>query len=79
MLNYQRVSQPISSSRSHGISSSVAGEVLLIVFRRGSWSQGSFEGLTLQLMGVLLKVAPSMGPLWSSNVAGGKIHYEWRF
>lgn len=31
--------------------------VLLIVFRRGSWSQGSFEGLTLQLMGVLLKAS----------------------
>lgn len=31
-------------------------QVFLIVFRRGSWSQGSFEGLGLQLMGVLLKV-----------------------
>lgn len=31
--------------------------VFLIVFRRGSWSQGSFEGLGLQLMGVLLKAS----------------------
>ena len=29
--------------------------VLLIVFRRGSWSHGSFQGLGLQFMGVLFK------------------------
>ena len=31
-------------------------QVFFIVFRRGSWASGSFEGLGLQLMGVLLKV-----------------------
>eukprot|EP00434_Breviolum_minutum_P016069 symbB.v1.2.014162.t1/scaffold1029.1/size143119/4 len=31
--------------------------VLLIVFRRGSWSHGSFQGLGLQFMGVLCKAA----------------------
>ena len=37
--------------------------VLLIVFRRGSWSHGSFQGLGLQFMGVLFK-AREMGVMF---------------
>ena len=36
--------------------------VLLIVFRRGSWSHGSFQGLGLQFMGVLSKARGPKGP-----------------